>query len=231
MKEASCAQSAARAEFCKVYMQTVIRDLRCSHFQLKCATHGSICWLPRCRPRCCSMGQSRTRLYHTQEIAYVPAVNEWQRLGQWSNEVVAASSPWHAACCGADEGNSSVEEVLVVHHDALKKVNILLRADELSGCDLPSVPECVVAAKRAEIRRRSQLAINSVKSENTDDTDAPFSSPLLAREPGPDSGGRSVSRGSSPSKGQKCRPAKQPNMQDDVPNLEMPSEDVEPNAA
>jgi len=59
-------------------------------------------------------------------------------------------------CFTADVGTSSVEEVLVVHHDALRKVNFLLMGDELSVCELPAVPECVIAARRSEIQRRHQ---------------------------------------------------------------------------
>mmetsp|Transcript_78051 Transcript_78051/g.220681 ORF Transcript_78051/g.220681 Transcript_78051/m.220681 type:complete len:236 (+) Transcript_78051:149-856(+) len=128
------------------------------------------------------MGQATTglaarRLCHMQEIAHEPFANEWQSLGQWTaevedagggggNECKAAAAAWGATCCANDDGGCSVEEVLVVHHDALKKVNFLLRVDELSGCELPTVPECVVAAKRAEMQKK-----NSLVKENTSLTD------------------------------------------------------------
>lgn len=111
------------------------------------------------------------RLYHTQEIAHQPSVNEWKSLGHWTVEVEESDSstfsqckeggPFGAICCTADEGTCPVEEVLVVHHDALKKVNFLLRVDEMSGCDLPVVPECVIAARRAELQRRHMAAVKT----------------------------------------------------------------------
>lgn len=115
------------------------------------------------------MGQGQApprRFYHTQEIAHEPLADEWQTLGQRTTEVVDLGdpqacgssckviAPWGAPCCTSDDGVFSVEEVLVVHHDALRKVNFLLKVDELSGCELPSVPECVVAARRAELQKR-----------------------------------------------------------------------------
>lgn len=112
-----------------------------------------------------SQGLAARRFCHTQEIAHEPIANEWQSLGHWTAEVEekqglggeckAAVTSWGASCCATEDGGCAVEEVLVVHHDALKKVNFLLRVDELSGCELPSVPECVIAAKRAELQRKS----------------------------------------------------------------------------
>mmetsp|Transcript_68301 Transcript_68301/g.192589 ORF Transcript_68301/g.192589 Transcript_68301/m.192589 type:complete len:234 (-) Transcript_68301:177-878(-) len=130
------------------------------------------------------MGQAQKRFYHTQEIAQTPRDDEWEFLGQrtveveetenWqTNGVCVASSttrPWGAACCAAEDGTAAVEEVLVVHHEALRKVNFLLRVDELSGCDLPTVPECVIAAKRAELlkERNAGLAFGVLQNEDTD---------------------------------------------------------------
>mmetsp|Transcript_2767 Transcript_2767/g.7424 ORF Transcript_2767/g.7424 Transcript_2767/m.7424 type:complete len:244 (-) Transcript_2767:20-751(-) len=114
-------------------------------------------------------GLSTRRLCHTQEIAHGPLADEWTSLGQWTLEVedsstsfngdcrAAVGAAWGVTCCAGEEsGPRPVEEVLVVHHDALRKVDFLLRVDELAGtsCELPSVPECVVAAKRAELNRR-----------------------------------------------------------------------------
>mmetsp|Transcript_137101 Transcript_137101/g.382329 ORF Transcript_137101/g.382329 Transcript_137101/m.382329 type:complete len:240 (+) Transcript_137101:171-890(+) len=127
-------------------------------------------------------GLSTRRLCHTHEIAHEPGANEWQSLGQWTSEVedrdgglggecrAAVSAAWGASCCaGEDGGHRPVEEVLVVHHDALRKVDLLLRVDELDGgrCELPAVPECVVAAKRAELARRAANApVGSGGAEN-----------------------------------------------------------------
>merc|ERR1712098_359250 len=47
-----------------------------------------------------------------------------------------------------------VEEVLVVHHEALQKVDFLLRHDELTSCESPAMPECVTAVRRAKILKR-----------------------------------------------------------------------------
>lgn len=119
------------------------------------------------------MGQAppRRTTYHTQEIALVPrSVDEWQTLGRWTTtaevegpEADGGTRGCKAAlvppCCATDDGACSVEEVIVVHHDALRKVNFLLKVDELSGCELPAVPECVVAARRAELRKRQELAL------------------------------------------------------------------------
>mmetsp|Transcript_7244 Transcript_7244/g.16394 ORF Transcript_7244/g.16394 Transcript_7244/m.16394 type:complete len:246 (-) Transcript_7244:99-836(-) len=121
-----------------------------------------------------SQGLAARRFCHTQEIAHEPIANEWQSLGQWTSEVEekngsvgseckAAVSSLGASCCATDDGACAVEEVLVVHHDALKKVNFLLRVDELSGCELPSVPECVIAAKRAELQKKN---INMAKESS-----------------------------------------------------------------
>lgn len=130
-----------------------------------------------------AIGQGTRRFYRTQEIAHEPNANEWESLGHWTVEVDEGVGPLHhcearsfgpfgTICCAADEGACSVEEVLVVHHDALKKVNFLLRVDELSGCELPTVPECVIAAKRAELQRRHLAQIKDTASEYMEDETA-----------------------------------------------------------
>lgn len=106
------------------------------------------------------------RFIHSQEITHSADLNEWKSLRQRTVEVEetnpgagseckASMAPWTGACCASDDaGPFCVEEVLVVHHDALKNINFLLRVDELSGCALPSPPECVIAAKHAELQKR-----------------------------------------------------------------------------
>jgi len=118
-----------------------------------------------------TMGQAPPRrMCHTQEIALEPRSDQWQTLGRWTTtaevdqaEAGGIGRGCKAAlvppCCATDDGACSVEEVLVVHHDALRKVNFLLKVDELSGCELPAVPECVVAARRAELRKRQEHAM------------------------------------------------------------------------
>lgn len=66
-------------------------------------------------------------------------------------------------CCAVDDAACSVEEILVVHHDALRKVNYLLKVDEFSGCELPAVPECVLAARRVEQQRRHEENLRELK--------------------------------------------------------------------
>jgi len=113
-----------------------------------------------------TMGQAAPRrICHTQEIAFTQQQGEWQSLGATTTEVGGCDSAPLAhkckarlvpPCCAADDGTSSVEEILVVHHDALRKLNFLLEVDELSGCELPAVPECIIAARRSELQRRHQ---------------------------------------------------------------------------
>jgi hypothetical protein len=60
----------------------------------------------------------------------------------------------------------------------LKKVNFLLRVDELSGCELPTVPECVIAAKRAELQRRHLTPVQDMDEFMEDDPGAFVGGPL-----------------------------------------------------
>mmetsp|Transcript_85659 Transcript_85659/g.223230 ORF Transcript_85659/g.223230 Transcript_85659/m.223230 type:complete len:306 (-) Transcript_85659:298-1215(-) len=113
-----------------------------------------------------TMGQTASRhICHTQEIAFTQQPGEWQSLGATTTEVgvrdIARLANFCKArlvrpCFTADVGTSSVEEVIVVQHNALRKVDFLLLGDELSVCELPAVPECVIAARRSEIQRRHQ---------------------------------------------------------------------------
>lgn len=118
------------------------------------------------------MGQSSRRLCHTQDITYDATVREWQPVKRTTRiDEVPGNASIPPACdhaqtkcralCGGNDGINGVDEVLVVHHEALKKVNFLLRVDELSGCDLPTVPECVVAAKQAEMQKRHLSMLQS----------------------------------------------------------------------
>mmetsp|Transcript_69918 Transcript_69918/g.200378 ORF Transcript_69918/g.200378 Transcript_69918/m.200378 type:complete len:306 (+) Transcript_69918:1843-2760(+) len=115
------------------------------------------------------MGQAAPRhICQTQEIAFTQQPGEWHSLGATTTELgvrdIAPLAHFCKAglvppCFTADVCTSSIEEVLVVHHDALRKVNFLLMGDELSvceQCELPAVPECVIAARRSEIQRRHQ---------------------------------------------------------------------------
>lgn len=127
------------------------------------------------------MGQATTghitrRLCHRLEIAHEPFADEFKELGHrilevdeynpaMSGDCRAAARQWGVNCCAVEEtGPRAVEEVLVVHHDALRKVDFLLHVDELAGarCELPAVPECVVAAKRAELTRRAAGAVGGL---------------------------------------------------------------------
>lgn len=103
------------------------------------------------------MGQSTPRMCHTQEIAFEPAHDEWRPVDEWSEDLSQGQHCEPAGdncrfCCRP--GESHVEEVLVVHHEALQKVDFLLRHDELNSCEAPVVPECVTAVRRAKILKR-----------------------------------------------------------------------------
>eukprot|EP00747_Dinoflagellata_sp_TGD_P182118 gnl/TRDRNA2_/TRDRNA2_36225_c0_seq1.p1 gnl/TRDRNA2_/TRDRNA2_36225_c0~~gnl/TRDRNA2_/TRDRNA2_36225_c0_seq1.p1 ORF type:complete len:206 (-),score=44.32 gnl/TRDRNA2_/TRDRNA2_36225_c0_seq1:145-762(-) len=102
--------------------------------------------------------QTTTKMCHTQEIAFEPLHNEWRPIDEWSEDVMSANSceasvPANCKLC-CRPTDSQVEEVLVVHHEALQKVDFLLRHDELESCESPSVPECVTAVRRARIQKR-----------------------------------------------------------------------------
>lgn len=107
------------------------------------------------------MGQPPTKMCHTQEIIFEPLNDEWRAVDEWREDGPAGSS-WgpidQAAkcrfCCNGSD--MQVDEVLVVHHEALQKVNFLLRHDELQSCESPAVPECVMAMRRAKIQKRLQ---------------------------------------------------------------------------
>lgn len=44
----------------------------------------------------------------------------------------------------------------MVHHEALQRVDFLLRYDELAACESPALPECVSAVRRSKIQKRLQ---------------------------------------------------------------------------
>jgi len=109
------------------------------------------------------MGQAPAapRMCRTQEIMYEPTNEEWQTVDEWSEAPIADSGyeglPYvgcRALCCRPQESDVHVDEVLVVHHDVLQKVQFLLRHDELQSCESPAVPECVMAMRRARIQKR-----------------------------------------------------------------------------
>lgn len=102
------------------------------------------------------MGQTQKMMCHKQEIAFEPTHDEWRPIDEWSEDLTQAHQcepPRHCRhCCRPNE--STVEEVLVVHHEALQKVDFLLKHDELTSCEAPAVPECVTAVRRAKILKR-----------------------------------------------------------------------------
>eukprot|EP00927_Polykrikos_kofoidii_P086343 TRINITY_DN9641_c0_g1_i1.p1 TRINITY_DN9641_c0_g1~~TRINITY_DN9641_c0_g1_i1.p1 ORF type:complete len:421 (-),score=73.08 TRINITY_DN9641_c0_g1_i1:615-1877(-) len=109
------------------------------------------------------MGQAAQKMCRTQEIAFEPGgAEEWQAVDEWSEDKAVPPSALEAPisnchpCCVP--GDSKVEEVLVVHHEALQKIDYLLRHDELLACESPSVPRCVMAMRRAKIQKRIQGA-------------------------------------------------------------------------
>jgi len=106
---------------------------------------------------CPTMGQRASKMCHTQEIAVGPTQEEWRPVDQWSEDVATADSGCGShircrpSCCRPVD--SKVEEVLVVHHQALQRVDFLLQHDELS-CEQPMLPECVTAMRRTKILKR-----------------------------------------------------------------------------
>jgi len=109
---------------------------------------------------------------HTQEIAFEPYHDEWRPVDEWSEDISPQGQSCEPAgdncrlCCRP--GESHVEEVLVVHHEALQKVDFLLRHDELNSCEAPVVPECVTAVRRAKILKRlwtQQRSKDGIRSE------------------------------------------------------------------
>lgn len=102
------------------------------------------------------MGQTTKKMCHTQEIAFEPTQDEWRPVDEWDEDVTPGQNcevPSNCRLC-CRPGDQHVEEVLVVHHEALQKVNFLLKHDELSSCESPTVPECVAAVWRSKIQKR-----------------------------------------------------------------------------
>lgn len=115
------------------------------------------------------MGQSTPKMCHTQEIAFEPAHDEWRPVDEWSEDLRGPHcepADNCRLCCRP--GDSHVEEVLVVHHEALQKVDFLLRHDELTSCEAPTVPECVTAVRRAKILKRLLSQQRSQKAVRED---------------------------------------------------------------
>mmetsp|Transcript_107244 Transcript_107244/g.201873 ORF Transcript_107244/g.201873 Transcript_107244/m.201873 type:complete len:290 (+) Transcript_107244:136-1005(+) len=102
------------------------------------------------------MGQTPKKMCHTQEIAFEPTQEEWRPVDEWSEDLTPGQNcevPSNCRLC-CRPVDQHTEEVLVVHHEALQKVNFLLKHDELSSCESPSVPECVAAVWRSKIQKR-----------------------------------------------------------------------------
>lgn len=111
------------------------------------------------------MGQPPPRRFsHSQEIGVGHSVGDCHTMSRATVEDLGPEDERGCQnstmpCCAVDDGFCSVEELIVVHHDGLRQVNYLLKADDLTGCELPSVPECVVAARRAELQRSHQQMV------------------------------------------------------------------------
>eukprot|EP00401_Gymnodinium_catenatum_P006807 CAMPEP_0117500954 /NCGR_PEP_ID=MMETSP0784-20121206/23045_1 /TAXON_ID=39447 /ORGANISM="" /LENGTH=550 /DNA_ID=CAMNT_0005296185 /DNA_START=75 /DNA_END=1727 /DNA_ORIENTATION=- len=102
------------------------------------------------------MGQTTAKICHMRSITFEPggSLEEWNAVDEWSEQPAVgpnvAEATCRSCCVPAD---SRVEEVLVVHHEALQKINFLLRHDELQTCEAPGVPDCVTAIRRARIQK------------------------------------------------------------------------------
>lgn len=113
------------------------------------------------------MGQTSKKMCHTQEIAFEPNQEEWRPVDEWAEDVTVGQNcevPSNCRLC-CRPSDSHVEEVLVVHHEALQKVNFLLKHDELTSCESPSVPECVAAVWRSKIQKRLLVQQRSATSQ------------------------------------------------------------------
>lgn len=133
------------------------------------------------------MGQATRRLCHTQEIAYEPALDEWRPIDEWSqdmteNETCEKMPLACRVCCKPSE--SQVEEVIVVHHEALQRVDFLLRYDELAACESPALPECVSAVRRSKIQKRLQTHGSRPASQVKDGGTGPLRLPDVAHQEG-----------------------------------------------
>lgn len=110
------------------------------------------------------MGSSPPKMCQMKEIAFEPSREEWRPVDEWSEDIDGTGPcdgvpvPQHCRLC-CRPGDSQVEEVLVVHHEALQKVDFLLRHDELTSCEAPMIPECVAAVRRAKIQKRLQARL------------------------------------------------------------------------
>lgn len=110
------------------------------------------------------MGNASPKLCHTHEIAFEPHHDECRHIDHWSEDItVNESCEGGKTCVNAlpvgcricyRPHDTQTEEVLVVHHKALQKVDFLLRHDELAQAESPSLPECVSAVRRARIQRK-----------------------------------------------------------------------------
>lgn len=135
--------------------------------------------------------QAPKRFSHTQEIAFGPSTCETHTVSRATLEDMGAQEPYRCravmtpSCCAVDDSAPTVEEILVVHHDALRKVNFLLKVDEFSGAELPSVPECVVAVKRAELQRSHQQSTRELKQLRGSGADGSETSPSSGGRVGP----------------------------------------------
>jgi len=113
-----------------------------------------------------AMGQQAPmRLAFIQEISFSSSSCEAHTISRTTLEDLGSQEKQRCTpCCTVDETEPTVEEIIVVHHEALRKVNYLLKSDDFSGAaELPSIPECVTAAKRAELQRQQQQNTRELK--------------------------------------------------------------------
>lgn len=130
--------------------------------------------------------------------------NMCEQAAQTCQDAEASSSFMGCTPCCRAPVEAQIDEVLVVHHEALQKVGFLLRHDELQLCESPAVPECVTAMRRNRIQRR--LAARQQKqagwqqggatSQTVQLGDSPSNSPFRC-EMGYDIAEPSLSRGSN----------------------------------
>eukprot|EP00397_Hematodinium_sp_SG-2012_P035572 GEMP01038278.1.p1 GENE.GEMP01038278.1~~GEMP01038278.1.p1 ORF type:complete len:333 (+),score=80.31 GEMP01038278.1:75-1073(+) len=107
------------------------------------------------------------------EIEYDDKVEEWylsvddRPVGTEEKNGPSSSceqNPFCNSCCRNDE--DTFEEVVIIHHEALRKVDFLLRYDELARCESPTIPTCVSAVKHQKLNRKFSSHANSAQRPN-----------------------------------------------------------------
>lgn len=121
------------------------------------------------------------------EIEYDAIVKEWHPVDGWIQDTNTSHSikgssheknrnnehddvlkcnylPFCYSCCRNAE--EPLEEVVIVHHAALRKVDFMLKYDELARCESPGIPACVTAVKHRKLHQQFHGGKNFDGDEN-----------------------------------------------------------------